>query len=81
MPSKFKFSNTHKVIVFSLFLILLALSLMVYKIVYLGFPLFQDETDNIWNIEAKITFDSKIEDNSGIVSLTIPSKQNGFFDN
>ncbi len=78
MRSKFKLSNTHKVIFFSFFLIILAFSLITYKIVYLGFPLFQDETDNIWNIEAKITFDSKIKDNSGIVSLTIPSKQNGF---
>jgi len=50
---------------------------MLYKIVYLGFPLFQEQTENIWNIEAKITFDAN-NNQSGVISLNIPQKQNGF---
>jgi len=77
MRSKFKFRNIHKIIFFSFFLIFIALSLMLYKIVYLGFPLFQEQTENIWNIEAKITFDAN-NNQSGVISLNIPQKQNGF---
>lgn len=69
--------SIYKILLFSSFLIVVAFSLMLYKIVYLGFPLFQEETENIWNIEAKVTFTNK-EKQSGVISLTLPSKQNGF---
>jgi hypothetical protein len=69
--------SIYKILIFSFLLIVAAFSLMWYKIVYLGFPLLQDKTENIWNIQAKITFNSKYKQ-SGVVSLTLPSKQNGF---
>jgi len=68
--------SKNNIIIFSFLLILAALSLMTYKIKYLNFPLFQDETVNIWNIEAKITFNARKEQSASI-SMTLPSKQDG----
>ncbi|XOB63795.1 UUP1 family membrane protein [Campylobacterota bacterium DY0563] len=50
---------------------------MSYKVFFLGFPLTEEKTENIWNIEAKISFSNKYRQ-SGVVSLILPSKQNGF---
>ncbi len=51
--------SKNQILLFSIILITISLSLMAYKVKYLNFPLFQEETTNIWNIEAKITFDAK----------------------
>jgi len=49
---------------------------MSYKVKVLNFPIFQEETTNIWNIEAKISFDSK-KNQSALVSMILPKKQDG----
>ena len=69
--------SKNQIILFSIFLIAASVALVSYKIYYLNFPLFQDETSNIWNIEAKITFDSQKE-KSALVSMALPPSQNGF---
>lgn len=66
--------SKNQILIFSTVLILITLVLMFYKVKYLNFPLFADDTTNIWNIEAKITFEPK-EDESAIISLALPSKQ------
>jgi len=63
-----------QILLFSVVLILISLALMTYKIKVLNFPLFQEETTNIWNIEAKISFDSR-KNQSALISLTLPKKQ------
>ena len=63
-----------QILLFSLVLILLSLALMTYKVKVLNFPLFQEETTNIWNIEAKISFDSK-KNHSALISMVLPKKQ------
>jgi hypothetical protein len=69
--------SKNQIILFSIFLIAASVALVSYKIYYLNFPLFQDETSNIWNIEAKIRFDSQKE-KSALVSMALPPSQNGF---
>ncbi len=69
--------SKNQIILFSIFLIAASVALVSYKIYYLNFPLFQDETSNIWNIEAKIRFDSQ-EEKSALVSMALPPSQNGF---
>lgn len=68
--------SQNQIYLFSFLLILASLSLITYKINILGFPLFQDQTENIWNIEAKVTFKGK--DEPAKLSLSLPSKQDGF---
>ncbi len=68
--------SKNQILLFSILLITISLSLMAYKVKYLNFPLFQEETTNIWNIEAKITFDSK-KDQSALISMALPSSQDG----
>ncbi|RXJ89225.1 hypothetical protein CRV01_11465 [Arcobacter sp. CECT 8983] len=69
-------TSRNQILLFSIVLILTSIALMSYKIKVLNFPLFQEETTNIWNIEAKITFDSK-KNQSALVSMILPKKQDG----
>ncbi|MFV0561617.1 inactive transglutaminase family protein [Malaciobacter mytili] len=68
--------SKNQILLFSIILITISLSLMAYKVKYLNFPLFQEETTNIWNIEAKITFDAK-KNQSALISMALPSSQDG----
>lgn len=67
--------SKYNILIFSCFLIFVSVFLVFYKITYLGFPLFQDATQNIWNIQAKISFNPDKKD-SGVISIALPSKQN-----
>lgn len=66
----------NQILLFSSLLIISSLCLIIYKIVFLGFPLFQDETQDLWNIEAKVSFKGK--DESAKITLKLPKKQNNF---
>ncbi|AXH09821.1 hypothetical protein CP960_07570 [Malaciobacter halophilus] len=66
----------NNIVIFSLLLIIASVALMTYKVKFLSFPLVQDETVNIWNIEAKISFTGR-KNQSASISMALPSKQDG----
>jgi len=68
-------SSKYQIYIFSLFLILLSLGLITYKVKYLNFPLTASERSLAWNVEAKITFSPIKSDNSTIISLALPQEQ------
>lgn len=67
--------KAYQIYLFSIILIVMCFGLMAYKVNVLNFPLFEDETENIWNVQAKITF--KGQNESALISMTLPSKQDG----
>lgn len=69
-------TSRNQILLFSIILIITSIALMSYKVKVLNFPIFQEETTNIWNIEAKISFDSK-KNQSALVSMILPKKQDG----
>ncbi len=69
-------TSKNQILLFSIVLILTSILLMTYKVKVLNFPLFQEETTNIWNVEAKISFDSK-KNQSALISMALPRNQNG----
>ncbi|WP_424687013.1 MAG: inactive transglutaminase family protein [Halarcobacter ebronensis] len=69
-------TSRNQILLFSIVLIITSIALMSYKVKVLNFPIFQEETTNIWNIEAKISFDSK-KNQSALVSMILPKKQDG----
>lgn len=67
--------SQHKIYLFSFILIFISLSMVIYKVNFLGFPLFSQETKSVWNIEAKVTFDAQGDDVS--ISMVLPQEQTG----
>lgn len=63
-------SNKKQVLFVVLALIVLGLSVAIYKRVHLGFPFFPGESSLIWDVEAKITF--KADGGPASVSLATP---------
>ncbi|MTI12358.1 inactive transglutaminase family protein [Sansalvadorimonas verongulae] len=63
-------SNKKQVLFVVMALVVLGLSVAIYKNVSLGFPFFPGESALIWDVEAKVTF--KAEDGPAMVSLAMP---------
>jgi hypothetical protein len=64
------------VILLSVILISISFGLMAFKVNYLNFPLFEQQTTNLWNIEAKISFKAR-KNEPVLISMALPPKQNG----
>jgi hypothetical protein len=70
-------TSRYQIYLFSFLLILVAASVMAYKVQVLSFPLFAGEEKSIWNIEAKVKF--KANGENAFISLALPSAQEGMF--
>ena len=60
----------------SIVLISISFGLMAFKVNYLNFPLFEQQTTNLWNIEAKISFKAR-KNEPVLISMALPPKQSG----
>jgi len=57
--------------------ILMALTIMFYKVNILGFPLFESQEKTLYTVEAKVEF--KATGKSAFISLALPTEQEGIF--
>ncbi|MEN1835128.1 inactive transglutaminase family protein [Pseudomonas lijiangensis] len=54
------------------FLVTLGIAITAYQIVILGIPLTEDETDNLWNIDAKVEFQANSKESIKIQMFVPP---------